>query len=97
MQLPFPDLRSTVICVEVTIRSVFACLVDSEAKKACSTLKRTRDIYMHTACYIYTYSASCTYHSALAQVVLPAYFIAPVEIHTELKKGLLIHVHVTVC
>ena len=55
----------------------------------------TRDIYMHTACHIYMYSASRAYHSALAQVVLPAYFIAPVKIHTELEKVLLIHV--TVC
>ena len=37
-QLLFSDLRSTVICVEVTITSVFACLVDSEAKKASCTL-----------------------------------------------------------
>ena len=37
-QLIFSDLRSTVICVEVTITSVFACLVDSEAKKASCTL-----------------------------------------------------------
>ena len=40
------------------------------------------------------YSASRAYHSALAQVVLPAYFIAPVKIHTELEKVLLIHVTV---
>ena len=70
-QLPFSELRSTVICVEITIRSVFACLVDLEATKACSTLKWTRNIYMHTACYVYMYSASHAYHSALAQVVLP--------------------------
>ena len=37
-QLLFSDLCSTVICVEVTITSVFACLVDSEAKKAPCTL-----------------------------------------------------------
>ena len=40
------------------------------------------------------YSASRAYHSELAQVVLPAYFIAPVKIHTELEKVLLIHVTV---
>ena len=40
------------------------------------------------------YSASRAYHSALAQVVLPAYFIAPFKIHTELEKVLLIHVTV---
>ena len=40
------------------------------------------------------YSASRAYHSALAQVVLPAYFIAPVKIHTQLEKVLLIHVTV---
>ena len=40
------------------------------------------------------YSASRAYHSALAQVVLPAYFIVPVKIHTELEKVLLIHVTV---
>ena len=33
-QLPISDLRSIVICVEVTIRSVFG---GPEAKKACST------------------------------------------------------------
>ena len=41
------------------------------------------------------YSASRAYHSALAQVVPPAYIIAPVKIHAELEKVLLIHV--TVC
>ena len=62
--------------------------VDSEAKKACSKQAETnqRHLYAHcTACYMYMYSASRAYHSALAQVVLPA----------ELEKVLLIYV--TVC
>ena len=97
--------------------------------KACSTLKRTRDIYimhMHTATckgltcsirappcprfdtlqqsvsnrtqlFLAVYSALRAYHSALVRVMflLPAYFIAPRKIHTELEKVLLIHA--TVC
>ena len=44
----------------------------------------------YTHCYMY--SASHAYHSALAQVVLlPAHFIALLNIHTELEKVLLIH------
>ena len=72
--------------------------MDSEAKKACSTQAETNqgDLSICTLhCYIYMYSASRAYHSALAQVVLPAYIISPVEIHAELEKVLLIHV--TVC
>ena len=71
--------------------------MDSKATKACSTLKQTRDICMHI--HTATCTASHAYHSALAQVVflLPAYFIAPLKIHTELEKVLMVHVHVTVC
>ena len=68
--------------------------MNSEAMKACPTLKPIRDIYMHMHTAIYMYSASRAYHSALAPVVflLPAYFIAPLKIHTELEKALLVHV-----
>ena len=45
------------------------CLVDSEAKKACSTQAETnqRHLYAHCHCYtyMYMYSASHAYHSAL--------------------------------
>ena len=68
--------------------------MDSEAKKACSTQAETNQRHAHcTQCCMYMYSAS--YHSALAQVLLPAYIIAPVKIHAELEKVLLIPV--TVC
>ena len=68
--------------------------MDSEAKKTCSTQAEAnqRNLYAH---YTYMYSASHAYHSALAQVVLPAYITAPVKIHAELEKVLLIQV--TVC
>ena len=68
--------------------------MDSEAKKACPG---TSICTLYCYIIIYMYSASRTYHSerALAQVVLPAYIIAPVKIHAELEKVLLIHV--TVC
>ena len=70
--------------------------MDSEAKKTCSTQTETNQTSICTLhCYTYMYSASHAYHSALAQVVLPAYIIAPVKIHAELEKVLLIHV--TVC
>ncbi len=75
------------------------CLVDSEAKKACSTQAETNQRRLYAPalhCYTYMYSASRAYHSALAiaQVVLPAYIIAPVKIHAELENVLLIHVTV---
>ena len=57
-QLPISDLRSTVICVEVTMR---LCLVDSEVKKACSTQAETNQRHL----YAYMHSASRAYHSAL--------------------------------
>ena len=69
--------------------------MDSEAKKACSTQAETNQRHLYAHCYTYMYSASRAYHSALAQVVLPAYIIAPVKIHAELVRVLLIHV--TVC
>ena len=72
--------------------------MDSEAKKACSTQAEAnqRHLYAHCMhCYTYIYAASRAYHSALAQVVLPAYIIAPVKLHAELEKVSLIHV--TVC
>ena len=70
------------------------CLVDSVVKKACSTQVETNQGHLYAHCTA-THSASRAYHSALAQVVLPAYIIAPVKIHAELEKVLLIHV--TVC
>ena len=74
--------------------------MDSEAKKACSTQAETnqRRLYAHcTATYTCTplHDVHINSHSALAQVVLPAYIIAPLKIHAELEKVLLIHV--TVC
>ena len=61
--------------------------MDSEAKKAWSTQTETNQRHLYAL-----YTTSRAYHSALAQVVLPPYFIAPVKIHTELEKVSLIHV-----
>ena len=65
--------------------------MDSEVKKACSTQDETNQRHC-------TATHTCTLHhvhiTALAKVVLPAYLIAPVKIHTELEKVLLIHVTV---
>jgi len=62
-QLPISDMRSTVICVRLLS---CLCLVDSEAKKACSTQADTnqRRLY-HCTATLYMYSASRAYHSAL--------------------------------
>ena len=56
-QLPISDLRSTVICVEVTIRSVFGGL--REAKKACSTQAETNQRHLYAHC---TATYTCTLH-----------------------------------
>ena len=84
-QLPISDLRSTVIFVEVTIRSVFGGL---GIKKACSTQAETNHKHRYAHCYTYMYSASRAYHSALV-----------IQYHSTcenpLEKVLLIHV--TVC
>ena len=48
-------------------------------------------LIVHVLCI--TCISQCT--SAIAQVVLPAYFIAPVKIHTELAKDFT--ENVTVC
>jgi len=79
--------------VQVTIRSVFGELGSYEG--VLNTEINQRHLYAYALCYMYF--ASRTYHNALAPVafLLPAYFIAPLKIHTELEKVLL--VHVTVC
>ena len=96
-----PWLRSCQFLTWVRLLKLLSglCLVDLEAKKACSTQAETNQrnliCTLHCCGYTYMYSASHAYHCALAQVVLPAYIIAPVKIHAELEKVLLIHV--TVC
>ena len=72
MQLQISDLHSTVICVEVTIRFVFGGL---GAKKACSTQAETNQRHLYVLC-----SASRAYHSALAQVVLPAELVLLIRV-----------------
>ena len=75
--------------------------MDSEAKKACSTQAETNQRHLYAHCTAtYTSTVACTLHQVhitvhYSQVVLPAYIIAPVKIHAELEKVLLIHV--TLC
>ena len=69
-QLPISDPGPAFDCEYVLKLLSGLCLVDSEAKKVCSTQVETnhRHLYAHcTQCYMYMYCA--LYHSALAQVL----------------------------